>query len=69
MTQDMDMCILALILKGGSVKVFWAVVTGDNFGSTSLSVSVSHQDEAFHRISTLPTSHNKYTEWLDKIEI
>ena len=51
---------------------FW-VVGGDDFGSSALCFtprwSVFGLIQDFHSISTLPTSHYKYNEWLEKVEI
>ena len=51
---------------------FW-VVGGDNFGSSTLPFtprwSMFELIQQFHSISTLPTSHYKYNEWLVKVEI
>ena len=51
---------------------FW-VVGGDNFGSGTLRFrpwwSMFGLIQEFHSISTLPTSHYKYNEWLEKVEI
>ena len=51
---------------------FW-VVGGDDFGSSTLRFtprwSMFGLIQEFHSISTLPTSHYKYNEWLEKVEI
>ena len=51
---------------------FW-VVGGDNFGSSTLRFtpirSMFGLIVEFHSISSLPTSHYKYDEWLEKVEI
>ena len=51
---------------------FW-VVGGDNFGSSPLRFTPRWSKFAliqeFHSISTIPTSHYKYIEWLEKVEI
>ena len=51
---------------------FW-VVGGDDFGSSTRGFtqrwSVVGLILQFHSISTLPTSHYNYDEWLEKVEI
>ena len=51
---------------------FW-VVGGDNFGSNTLRFtprwSMFGLIKEYQSISTLPTSHHKYDEWLEKVEI
>ena len=51
---------------------FW-VVGGDNFGSSTLRFTPRWNmfglNQEFHSISTLPASHYKYNEWLEKVEI
>ena len=46
---------------------------GDNFGSSTLRFtprqSMFGLIVEFHSISSLPTSHYKYDEWLEKVEI
>ena len=51
---------------------FW-VMGGDNFGMRPLRFTPRRcmfgLIEEYHSISTLPTSHYKYNEWLEKVEI
>ena len=51
---------------------FW-VVGWDNFRSTTLHFTprwcMLGLIQGYHSISTLPTSHYKYNEWLEKVEI
>ena len=51
---------------------FW-VLGGDNFGSSTLHFtprcSIFGWIQEAHSITTLPTSHYKYNEWLEKVEI
>ena len=51
---------------------FW-VMGGDNFGTRPLSFtprwSMFGLIQEFHSILTLPMSHYKYNEWLEKVEI
>ena len=46
---------------------------GDNFGSSTLRFtprqSMFGLIREYQSISTLPTSHHKYDEWLEKVEI
>eukprot|EP00956_Cyclotella_meneghiniana_P017650 scaffold28945_cov24-Cyclotella_meneghiniana.AAC.2 len=54
------------ILAFESQRVKISVLPGPCF---TPSLSVYRLIQLFHGISTLPISHHKYNEWLDKVEI